>query len=124
MKNATTTNKPIDVNQLLSQKSADAFMLHGTNLGYVLTFSEKVCTELHQLAQAKTGLSVSFPIDNSVVGGANLLEILTKCRKMSLLCTLQTLVPPFAHEGRHNLVHPNLRLKLMLQSVVPMVVGS
>jgi hypothetical protein len=56
-------SKPIDVDQLLIKTSADAFVLHGTNLVYVLTFSETVCVELHQLAQAKTGLSLAFPID-------------------------------------------------------------
>jgi hypothetical protein len=66
-------SKPtIDVNQLLTKKSADAFVLHGTNLVYVLIFSETVCFELHQLVQAKTGLHILFPINDNVVEGAKL----------------------------------------------------
>jgi hypothetical protein len=65
-------SKPIDVYQLLNKKAADDFVLHGRNLVYVLTFSETVCFELHQLAQAKTGLPTSFPIDDNVVEGAKL----------------------------------------------------
>jgi hypothetical protein len=68
----TDNSKSIGVDQLLNQRSANAFVLHGTNLVYVVTFSEKVYTELHELAQAETGLSISYPIDNNVIEGAKL----------------------------------------------------
>jgi hypothetical protein len=41
-------------------------------LVYVVTFSEKVCIELHKLAQAQTGLPIFFSIDDNVIEGAKL----------------------------------------------------
>jgi hypothetical protein len=120
----TDDSKSIDVDQLWNQKSADAFVLHGTNLVYVVTFSEKVCTQLHELAQAQSGLSISYPIDNNVIEGAKLVGNSDQMQKNESAVYTANLVPPFAHKGRHSLIDPKGQLKLMLQLVVPMVVGS
>jgi hypothetical protein len=42
------------------------------NLVNVFTFSEKVCIEFHELAQAQTGLSITYPIDDNMIEGVKL----------------------------------------------------
>jgi hypothetical protein len=99
----------------LNQKSANAFVLNGPNLVYVVTlFSEKVCIELHELAQAQTGLSISCPIDDNMIEGVKVVGNSDQMQKMSLLCgTRQTLAPLSGHKGQHSLVDPKRQSKLM-----------
>jgi hypothetical protein len=85
---STDNSKVLDVDQLLNQKSADAFDVHSPNLVYAVTFSVKVCIRLHELAQAQTGLSISYPIDDNMIKGVKLVGNSNQMQKNeSAMCT-------------------------------------